>query len=196
VGIPRPGFSIITDDTPVESSAQAIIQSAVAAESVDLNCEDTENLIVTHLISQRYVAISSISVSTNVVTVVTAADHGFTSLDEVVISDVLPTDFNGTYVATVSDETTFTYALTLGDTTGTGGRAHVAAAGYVTLYQLLQNEITNVTKVLDTVTITTRLPHCLSAGETIAIEGVTPTSYNGSYEVVSVPTSTTFTYEI
>jgi hypothetical protein len=196
VDIVRPGFSVITSDTPFNTSAQVVIAGATAAETVDLDCQYTSDLIVTHLIEQRYAAISTIEVSSNVVTVVTTANHGFSTDDVVIIADVYPTDFNGTYTITVSNDTTFTYALTLANQTGSGGTCHVAAAGFVSLYQLLQTEIISVSKNLSVVTVTTKRAHNLAVGESITIAGIDPSDYNGSFTITSVPTATTFTYSI
>ncbi len=45
-----------------------------------------------------------------------------------------------------------------------------------------------------TVTITTGVPHGFSAGQQVVVSGMTPSGYNGTFTIVSVPTSTTFTY--
>jgi hypothetical protein len=45
-----------------------------------------------------------------------------------------------------------------------------------------------------TVTITTTAAHGMVAGQQVTIAGVTNTSYNGTYTIVSAPTATTFTY--
>jgi len=47
-----------------------------------------------------------------------------------------------------------------------------------------------------TVTGTTFLPHGYAPSTTIVVSGATPTGFNGTYSVVSVPTTTTFTYTI
>ncbi len=44
------------------------------------------------------------------------------------------------------------------------------------------------------VTITTQAPHGLVPLDVVFIQSVTDVSFNGTYQVVSVPTSTTFTY--
>jgi hypothetical protein len=44
------------------------------------------------------------------------------------------------------------------------------------------------------VTITTTTAHGLSVGQSVTVAGVAVTSYNGTFAVVSVPSSTTFTY--
>src|SRR5271155_3690937 len=44
------------------------------------------------------------------------------------------------------------------------------------------------------VTITTTSPHGLSAGQSVTVAGVAVTGYNGTFPVVSAPSSTQFTY--
>ena len=46
------------------------------------------------------------------------------------------------------------------------------------------------------VTITTELPHNLSVGSEVKIENISPTGYNGTYTVTSIPTTRTFTYAL
>jgi hypothetical protein len=71
------------------------------------------------------VSISSISRSTNTVTVVTGINHGFTNGQSVIIANVTggTTSFNGTFTITYVDPTTFTYAQTGSNESGTGGSA-------------------------------------------------------------------------
>lgn len=69
--------------------------------------------------------ISSISRSTNVVTVNTSTSHGFTTGDLITISGV--DTFNGTFTITVSDADTFTYAQTAGDGSGTVSGSSLAS---------------------------------------------------------------------
>lgn len=81
--------------------------------------------------------ISSISRATNVVTVNTATAHGFTNGDRITISGVTggTTDFNGTFVITVSDTDTFTYSQTGPDESGTTSGSSLAAPGEYTNIQ-------------------------------------------------------------
>jgi hypothetical protein len=64
-------------------------------------------------------AVSSKSVSTNVVTLTTSAAHGFVTGDQVVVAGV-DSNLNGTYTITATPSTTqFRYAKTTGDVTST-----------------------------------------------------------------------------
>lgn len=53
---------------------------------------------------------------------------------------------------------------------------------------------TGATQSGTTVTITTTSAHNLSAGQIVTIAGVTATGYNGVFVVLTVPSTTTFTY--
>lgn len=46
------------------------------------------------------------------------------------------------------------------------------------------------------VTVVTTAPHGLSAGQAATIAGVTPSSFNGTFGITSVPNGTTFTYQL
>ncbi len=46
------------------------------------------------------------------------------------------------------------------------------------------------------VTVTTGVAHGYAVGNTVTIAGVTPAGYNGTYVILSVPSTTTFTYAL
>jgi hypothetical protein len=54
--------------------------------------------------------------------------------------------------------------------------------------------ITTAALTANVATITTSSAHGLNAGQAVTIAGATNAVYNGNYRIVSVPTSTTFTY--
>ena len=56
------------------------------------------------------------------------------------------------------------------------------------------NEISSITFATTTATATTSTPHTLSASDSVNISGIIQSDYNGDFTVVSVPSSTTFTY--
>jgi len=76
------------------------------------------------------VSVSSISRSGNTVTVVTSTAHGFTNGQSVILASVTggATSFNGTFTITYVDPTTFTYAQSGGNESGTGGTATLNVA--------------------------------------------------------------------
>lgn len=54
--------------------------------------------------------------------------------------------------------------------------------------------ISNVARSANIVTITTGAAHGFAAGNTVVVTAVTNTAINGTYTIVDVPTTTTFTY--
>ena len=74
---------------------------------------------------KNMVSVSTISRSTNTVTVETLSPHGFLAGQDVIISGVTSgvTSFNGTFAVSIVDATTFTYSQTGANGSGTGGTA-------------------------------------------------------------------------
>jgi YVTN family beta-propeller protein len=159
--------------------------------------------------------------ASNVVTITTTAAHGFASGETITISGVLDTSFNGTFTITaVPSSTTLTYAQTGTDATagsGTvannavkwfvndveGGNATVGTittGGLYTAPATLPPPLTatiasnGVKLASNVVTITTTADHNFLVGQNVLISGVSDTIFNGTFTIVSVPTSTTFTY--
>jgi hypothetical protein len=56
--------------------------------------------------------------------------------------------------------------------------------------------VTSITNAAQTVTVTTRFPHNLSAGCVVRVQNCNPGGYNGTYTVGTVPNPTQFTYQI
>ena len=54
--------------------------------------------------------------------------------------------------------------------------------------------LSNVSYTSSAVTFTTSAQHNYAVGDSVTISGVSPDTYNGTYMVTAVPTSTTFTY--
>lgn len=54
--------------------------------------------------------------------------------------------------------------------------------------------ISSVSRTSNVATVTTSTAHALVAGQNITIAGVTDTTFNGAAEILSTPSSTTFTY--
>jgi hypothetical protein len=144
--------------------------------------------------------VSSASWSGGVVTMTTAAAHNLVSNQYVTITGILPSAYNGTYRVTVTDATHFTYALT-DPATNPGAYVSgglVAVAGITST--VMAGTATNITattwSTAGTVTANTAAAHGLAIGQTVYVSGVTPTGYNGTYAVTSVPSSTRFTYAL
>ncbi|MBI2994032.1 MAG: hypothetical protein HYY48_07645 [Gammaproteobacteria bacterium] len=117
--------------------------------------------------------------TTSSIVTATVTDHGFTGGQSVTVAGVTPTSFNGTYnnITKVDDDTfTFTTAAPLAPVTSVSGAT-------------AQGQTTTATGTVSS--------HGYSVGDFITIAGVTtPTDYNGVHEILSVPTSDTFTFSV
>jgi fibronectin-binding autotransporter adhesin len=119
------------------------------------------------------------SLTDNVATLTTSADHGFEAGDSVVVSSV-DTTFDGTYtIVGTPTTTTFTYAKTSSPISS-------ARIGDQTF------SISNKLLVSEVATLTTTSTHPYLVGETVVVTGVDST-FNGTYTITAV-TSNTFNY--
>ena len=66
--------------------------------------------------------------------------------------------------------------------------------GFYEWHGALTSTISNTARASTTATITTSAAHSLRVGDEVTVAAVTQTPLNGTFTVVSVPTSTTFTY--
>ncbi|MBF0179030.1 MAG: hypothetical protein HQM03_03270, partial [Magnetococcales bacterium] len=101
------------------------------------------------------------------VTVTTAAAHGYSTNDTVTINNASPTDYNGSYVISVTGATTFTYATAtaLPPQTGTG----------ITAAKGVSNQATAVVT-----------GHGFATNDLVTISGATPNDYNGTYAIIKI----------
>jgi hypothetical protein len=58
----------------------------------------------------------------------------------------------------------------------------------------LSATVNNVARTSATATVTTSAAHEFEAGDSVVVAGLTNTALNGTYTIVSAPTTTTFTY--
>ena len=147
------------------------------------------------------------ALTTNVATLTTAAAHYFSAGDIIAITGV-DTTFNGTFTITgVPTTTTFTYNLIATDVASTA----VTPTGVATitsdtdgilnhdeydvdkLYPTITASVSNKQLTSNVATLTTSAAHGLKLGMEIVVSGVDAT-FNGTYDITSVPTPTTFTY--
>ncbi|MBF0126447.1 MAG: hypothetical protein HQM02_04465, partial [Magnetococcales bacterium] len=103
----------------------------------------------------------------------TLTGHGYSAGDAITLAGATPTGYNGNFtILAIPTANTFTYtASPLANATGT----------------------ITATKGSTTVTAITTAAHGYTTGNTITINGATPTGYNGTY-AITVTTPTTFTY--
>ncbi|HXA83822.1 MAG TPA: MBG domain-containing protein, partial [Candidatus Dormibacteraeota bacterium] len=157
-----------------------------------------------------------------VVTITATQSFHLTPGTQITIASANPS-FNGTFpVASQPSATTFTYvqagpdAISGGGTATAptvvpptdaagGGSANNAAClvttgpGICGLASFAPHPVivagTGANRSSNVVTITTTVPHQIFVGQSATISGVTNTTFNGTFTVVSVPTPTTFTYK-
>jgi YVTN family beta-propeller protein len=157
----------------------------------------------------------------NVVTITTTSPHGLGPAQIVTISGVSDSSFNGTFaIATAPSTTTFTYAQTGSDATSGGGTVSTSAVkwsvsgvegGNTTFGTISTTGLYTAPAALppatttsiassgavrsnNVVTITTTAAHNLGVGQVVIISGVADTSFNGTFSLQTVPSSTTFTF--
>jgi hypothetical protein len=113
--------------------------------------------------------------TSNVATLTTGSPHGFLVGEQVTVSGVDATNFNGTYTISEvsSDGLRFSYPKNRTD------------SRQITSHQISSR----------IATITTAIAHGFSAGEQVSIENLT-SAYNGTHTIISTPSSTTFTYRV
>ena len=133
--------------------------------------------------------------ASNIATITTVSAHGLNVGDGVKIADLGGTGYNGNWIIKkVISTTKFTY-----DNTGTEEAEIADTAGTVTRTMVgnlspPKGTATRARSVANVATIGTVLPHGLIADDLVVISGLAGTGYNGTYTVVSAPTTTTFTY--
>lgn len=118
-------------------------------------------------------SVSGAILVSNIATLTTTEPHQFIVGENVTISNI-NSNYNGTYeITSIPSPTTFNYALS---------RTNIRA--------ISSRSMSN-----DVVTITMSAPHGFIQNENVAITNINDT-FNGVYTITSVPTQTTFTYNI
>lgn len=163
----------------------------------------------THVVSS--ISILSIIRSGTTATVTTVSDHGLSTSSSVTISGATQTDYNITAAITVTSTTTFTYTVAGSPATPATGTivaqpVVLVSGNYVTIRGAKEPiALTSITRVDGIVTVTSATDHKLSDPSLysldqlplyVEIAGVTPSGYNGTFELLTVPTGTTFTFSI
>jgi hypothetical protein len=108
----------------------------------------------------------------------------------------LPAGYNGTYRVTVIDATSFSFRRTNPGAYVSGGLVALAGITGTVMAGTTTNIAGTIWSTSGTATVTTTAAHGLSIGQTVYIDGVTPTGYNGVYAITSVPSSTNFSFGI
>jgi hypothetical protein len=124
--------------------------------------------------------------ASNVATLATTVPHGLFVGEKVDITGVDGVGYDGTRtITTIPSPNTFTFA-----STGTNEIATAVQSGKL---KSRSRKILNRDLISNLVTILTTGTHGVFVGESVTITGL-GTPFNGTYTVVSVPSSTTFTY--
>ena len=140
--------------------------------------------------TRTFNTISNKVIASNVATLTTGSTHGFAVGDVVQVFGVDST-FDGTHVvATVPTTTTFTYL----STTATVSTAAVSPVGVVIRTHNLGGQASgNKYLTNNCATLTTASAHGFAVSDWVRVE-VGDTNMDGVVKVLTVPTTTTFTY--
>lgn len=124
--------------------------------------------------------------SSGTVTITTSAAHGLLAGQQVKITGVDNSTFNGTFTLLTAGGSTFTYSQ--------AGANAASGGGLVTVSSTIQAIPSGAVRLSGTTTIQTISNHNLSVGQFVSIQGVGDSSFNGSFTVATTPTATSFTY--
>lgn len=122
---------------------------------------------------------AEVATTTNIVEA-TVPSHGYTAGNQVTITGVDPTSFNGTFtISSIADDDTFRYttASALPPVESVAGAEASSSAGTIA-------------------TATTGAAHGFLGTETVTITGASPTGFNGTYAIIDTPSTTTFTIDV
>lgn len=137
-------------------------------------------------------AVSTLTSSAGLATVVTTDAHGYITGADVTITGASPSAYNGRFNITVIDEMTFQYTLPQNESSPATGTIKVSnMANY---WQALGSVVTLSTLTSASTTATaTATAHGFTTGQYVTIAGASPAAYDGTYEI-TVTGANTFTY--
>ena len=174
-------FTIPITETPVTPATTATAMTAAkgSATAVDITS-------MTH-------GAGSGTPPTVTVTVTTAANHGFANNQAITITNANQTEYNGSHTISTSGGNTFTFTLNETPTTpaSLAGNAKATKVGSSS-----GKNINSITRTGTSALVTTQNNHGFAVNDQVTISGSNTTEYNGTITVVTVPSTTTFTYTI
>ncbi len=200
------------------SSSSSPVTVFPAAVPVALNGTQQFTAIVSGAPTIAIAATSGAVRLAGVVTITTTAAHNLIVGQAVTIGAVSDATFNGTFtIVSVPTSTTFTYAQSgLLDATSGGGTVTnigvkwsvsgdsrfgtITTGGLYTAPGALPPPVTATiassgpVRKSNVVTITTTAAHNFVVGQAVVISGVADTTFNGTFTIATVPSTTTFTY--
>jgi hypothetical protein len=122
-----------------------------------------------------------------IATLQTTAPHGLSAGDDIAVTGVGDSSFDGTFKVKETKSTTEITVENTGPTAASGG-------GEIGASRLLTPAVTKRALANGMATITMASAHGLAVGDKVKIEGVTPAEFNGDFEV-KTKTPTEFTVE-
>ena len=135
----------------------------------------------------------SLSGSTWIATATTASAHGFTTGQKITILGAGQTEYNGQQTITVTGSTTFTYPITPGPGTATGGGNATDGSGLnpTTISSVALGTVGSSTPFSATVTakISTSSAPPYTVGANVIVSNVVPSGYDGTFTVTGVGTT-------
>ena len=143
--------------------------------------------------------VTSLTRTGTTATATTSSAHGFTTGQSVSISGANESEYNGAFTVTVTSTTQFTFTVVENPTSPAAGTIALSQpASSFTVSSLVRAAASSdaSTGGTDTATATTTAAHGLSVGNTVTLSGATQTEFNGTFSVVSVPSTTSFTFSV
>ena len=181
---PAVSSAVVADTLDAGTTAGGIIPIVLSAASpgavrANTISGTTVNGVVTittqlphELVPGQTVTITSVADPTNVVTIPTVPPTTITLTDP---------SFTGTYQVVSTTPTSFTYNQTMQISQFVGPPLPIVAS-------------TGAARVSNTVTVNTTQPYTLNVGDFVTLSGVADSSFNGTFVVASVSSTTSFTY--
>ena len=163
--------------------------NAVTGSIGTTNSADIINSGSTMASAAGAVSNSAVQAVNGIVTFTTTAAHGLTPGQQVSISGVSVSGYNGTFTLLTASGSTFTYFNPI------AGLANGNNGAVLSKVASLSATISNATAATNTVTITTSGNHNFTAGQTVTISGIATAGYNGTFTLLTAATNT-FTYFI
>ena len=133
---------------------------------------------------QQTIAITSISVTSNVATITTTAAHGLTGTNTLYIEGADEDVINGHLSCTVTGASAMTYSVTSGDGSKT------AVLEYLTRTALGKQAITSISVTSNVATVTTTVAHGLETGDQVIHIGCSEQVINGVKNITKTGAST------
>lgn len=139
------------------------------------SANSSEGAVTVSGVQVTQAVIRSIAWSGSTVTISFTENHELQVGDVITVSGVNTSHFNGEFTITAVTAKTLSYSAT---------QPTISIA----------SSPTGAVRSSNVVTITTTAAHGLSLNDYVTISGVTDASFNGTFQITSVPSGTTFTY--